>query len=344
VLVPTRRVSAVVSALLAALLATLVAPAGPASARSTPRADGYSFTLRAGAVENFVHFFREIAQGVGFSRVTLTHPGDAPRGSAEAVGAGVWTLVEDEPCLLGCDPPCTDPAVGNPTMARSTFPRSCDDQRAGLAVGETTPTAQARAVGPATGESEGHAVELSSFPGFRAGAAGSEVSANVSESGVYTGVAQAYLTEVATATGSARAVTSLMRVTVRPDGSVPVVTFAFSVVGAAAADARTGVNGQNFTIFGRDIPVVDFVAYFNHQVANVVGVAGILGNLGVRLLEPSVGLSDDGTRYRVTSPVLLVGAAQGALTQGLSLHSGGVRLAAGVFEGSYGRPGAAPRS
>ena len=337
---PTRKV---VAAFVAALLALLVAPVPPASARPTPREDGYSFVVRAGAVENFVHFFHEMAQGAGFSRVSLTRPADATAGRAEAVGAGAWTLVEDEPCLLGCDPPCTDPVLGNPTMSRATFPRSCDDQRAGLALGGVAPPGQAAASGPATAVAKGHAVQLTSFPGVRAGVAGSEVSGSVSPTGVYTGVAEAYVHELVTATGSARAITSLMRVTARPDGTVPVVTFAFSVVGATAADSRAGVNEQNFTIFGRDIPLVDAVSYFNHQVANVVGIAGVLGHLGVRLLEPSVGLSDDGSRYRITAPVLLVGATQGALTQGLSLHSGGVRLAAAVFEGSYGAPAPAPR-
>lgn len=333
------RASALVPGAVAALVCALVAPSGVASATEAPSASGYSFTLRAEAVENFVHIFRELAQGVGFSRVTLTREAHARAGRAEAVGAGVWTLLEDEPCLLGCDPPCTSPMVGNPTMARSSFPRSCDDQKAGLFAKGMTPPGMAAAPTPGSAAGEGHAAEVTSFPGLRAGATGSKVSADVGPDGDYVGTAEAYLQNLVTATGRVRSVTSLMRVTAKPDGSLPVVTYAFHVVGATeTGGGQTGIDQEGFTLFGKDVPAFDLVTHFNNEVANALGIAGVLGQIGVRLLEPSVGLSDDGTRYRITAPVLLLGAEQGPSGQGLTVRAGGVRVAGGVFEGSYNAP------
>ena len=332
-----RRRRALASAVLAGVLAAVSATPAAADVKPTSPSP-YSFTLRANAVEHFVDIFREIAEGAGFSRVTLTREVGVSAGRSEAIGAGVWTLLEDEPCLLGCDPPCTSPALANPTMARASSPAGCVDQESGLDVPSMSPPGWAEAPGPASGTGTGHAAEAFSVPGIRAGAAGSDVTASVARHGQYTGVAHAFVHDLVTASGQVRSVTSLMRVTANPDGTLPLVTYAFSVAGISGGGSRAGVDETGFTIFGQDIPFVDVVRWFNDELGQVVGIAGVLGGLGIRILAPQVGLSDDGTRYRITSPVLLVGAEQGLATQGLTVHGSGFRLAGGVFEGSYAPP------
>jgi hypothetical protein len=333
-----------VPALVVALLLTGVAALPTGSARAAaPSPTPYAFTLRSTAVENFVNLFREMGQGVGFSRSTLTRLAGAREGEAEAIGAGAWTLLEDEPCLLGCDPPCTSPTVGNPSMARASHPRSCADQRAGLFTGTASPPGQAAAPSPASAVGAGRAVGVTSFPGLRVGLAGSDVTASVQVDGQYVGTAHSYLTDVVTASGQIRSITSTMRVNALPDGSLPTVTTSFSVVGLSSNGSRAGINERGFTIFGQDIPATDLVRWFNAQLQQVVGIAGVLGQVGVRVLDPQVGLSDDGRRYRITAPALVLGAEQGVNTQGLSARAGGLRLASGVFEGSYDQPDAPAR-
>src|SRR5882762_5525534 len=117
-------------AVAALLVVGQAAPAGAAPLISRPP---YQFTVRAAPVENYLEYFRELVQDVGFSRVQVAHRSGDATGDARALGASYWLFTDDEPCLLGCEPPCPEATPVNPTMARTSNPRDCTDRVAGPA-------------------------------------------------------------------------------------------------------------------------------------------------------------------------------------------------------------------
>src|SRR4051794_29669395 len=65
----TRRATGV----LAGTAALLAAQVGPAAAAPLSTLPPYQFTVRAAPVENYLQYFRELVQDVGFSRVQIAH-------------------------------------------------------------------------------------------------------------------------------------------------------------------------------------------------------------------------------------------------------------------------------
>ncbi len=282
--------------------------------------------------------------------MTLAHDEGAPLGRVTAAGAGYWLVTDDEPCLFGCDPPCPTGEIVNPTIARTTFPTRCEPRRPGLnpagvpaEVDNSLPapawpqsTAEART--DVSGTATGRNTELVLPAGVRYSAAGSTGIATVSrETGEYSGTARTFLSELVTPTGDLASITSLMRVTAAPTGGQPRVTYLLSLASASGGGSRTEVDEQGFTVAGVDIPAGDVVAHFNSQLAGLAKSLSALGELGLGVLAPQVGRSYDGRRYRIAAPVFSLGADPSAAKTTPARESG-VRLAAAVFEGSYGMP------
>lgn len=347
-----RRASA--RARLVTALATLATLAGPAPALG---ADGaampsrpYQFVLRAGAVENFVNFYRELVQSVGYTDITLAHDAGAPLGRATSVGAGYWAVTDDEPCLFGCDPPCPTGELPNPTVARTMFPPRCEPIHPGLnplgvpaevdksLPAPAWPQSEAEARTDVSGSAAGRNTEITLPPGIRLGAVGSTAFAAVTrETGEYSGTARCFLSELVTPTGGISSITSLMRVTASPKTGQPRVTYLLSVAGTSGGTSRTEVDEHGFTIAGVNIPAGDLIGQFNTQLSAYAKSLSALGDLGVELLAPEVGQSYDGLRYRIAAPVLTVGVDPSA-ARSTPARAGGVRLGAAVFEGSYTDP------
>lgn len=334
-------------------LAALVTGATPAVGGEAARgltATPYQFTLRAGAAENFVNFYRELVQSVGYTNITLAHDAGAPQGRSTAVGAGYWLATDDEPCLFGCDPPCPNGELPNPTVARTMYPTRCEARHPGLnpfgvpaEVDKSLPPpawpqSAAEARTDVSGSAAGRNTEVSLPPGIRVGLAGSTGFASVTRAtGEYSGTVRSFLNEVVTPTGGLSSITSLMRVTHSPEGTQPRVTYLLSVAGTSGGGSRTEVDERGFTIAGVDIPAGDLIAHFNAQLSALAKSLAMLGDLGLGLLAPQVGQSYDGRRYRIAAPVLTLGVDP-SLARTTAAREGGVRLGAAVFEGSYSEP------
>jgi hypothetical protein len=332
-----------VAAVLALGAATPAAAAPPAAADNLV----YQFTLRAAPVETYTHFFRELVQAVGFSRVQLTHGKDDVTGSARALGATVWPLTDEEPCLLGCEPPCPESTVVNPTIARTSAPRECNDRVPGIAGSGLAPefgplvegvTPQAVAETP-----DGHTATGSSRIGDQGrgadsfGGAGSITTARVTEfSGRLVASARSFVAELRLPGGDLASVTSLLEVTASP-GELPRVSYLLSIAGAGDKANRSSLDQANFTISGRRIPITDYVSAVNESLANISSQLRILAGLGVRVLAPTEEFTDGEVRFRVNSPVLMVGAEPGVQLP-TPTRDAGMRIGAAMFEGSYGAP------
>jgi hypothetical protein len=337
----------------AASTAAVLALGAATPAAATPRAVDpeqiqYQFTLRAAPVESYTYFFRELVQAAGFSRVQLAHERGDVSGVARALGAAVWPITDEEPCLLGCEPPCPESTVVNPTVARTSAPPECNNRVPGTAASGLPPELAAllsEGVAPeivattpddttATGSARIGDLDhkRNSFDG-----AGSLSTARVDRyTGKLVASAQTFVTELRLPDGDLASITSRLEVTARPD-ELPQVSYLLSLVGAAGGGNRSGLDQANFTISGNKIPITDFVQGFNDSVANVGAQLRILAGLGVRVLSPTADFTEVGTRFRVSAPVLMVGV-EPSVNLPAPTRDGGVRIGAATFEGSYGAP------
>ncbi|MBV9822012.1 MAG: hypothetical protein JO144_07165, partial [Actinobacteria bacterium] len=271
------------------------APAAAAADQPPP----YQFTIRAAAVEQYLQFFREIDSDLGFSRVLLSHFSGAPAGSSTALGASYWLLTDDAPCLLGCEPPCPKTAVINPTVARTANPKDCDNKTPGLAalgvpaqvqkeLGEPSrPRSDAATPSTNTALASARIAQVAGNAGFQAAAVGSESTATVDPiTGHYVGTSRGYVLDLHLAGDRLATVTSLLRVTAEPS-SMPKVDYLLSLVSSGGNGWQSGVDQGSFTIAGSAIPLSDFLAKFNAQLATLGSSLGNLADLGVRVLAPA---------------------------------------------------------
>jgi hypothetical protein len=328
----------------AALLVSTAAPAGAASI-ATP----YQFTIRAAAVEHYFHFFREVDSDAGYSRVQLSHDEGAESGSAQALGAAYWLFTDDAPCLLGCQPPCPDSPVINPTVAQTANPRSCNDRvpglgAFGLATGpakelDSGATSRVSARTPtqwsATGSSR--VVDAGGTDGVDTGGVGSVSTASVDRvTGHYTGSADGFVTDLKLAGDRFATVTSMLRVTADP-GTMPKVDYLLSLVATGGSGWSSGVDQTSVTLAGSRIPLVDLVSQVNTQLKSLGAGLASLADLGVRVLAPVTDYAPGTDRFRVSAPVLLIACAPAAGGP-TPTHDTGVRVGTAVFEGSYDEP------
>jgi|GEM_PF-6677209 len=335
------------AAAMVSVAVAVIAPAGPASA--VPTRLPYQFTVRAAPVEAYVHYFREVDNDIGFSRVQLAHRSGDLAGVARALAAAYWPAIDDEPCLLGCEPPCPESALVNPTVARTSTPRECTDRVPGPAnVGVPPSIARALAGLPApratvnapsdvfaTGSSR--VLDPSVMNGVNIAAAGSSATASMDRNtGRFLGVARSFVTDLVLPGGSLAAVTSLLQVTATP-GADPVVDYRLSLTSATGAGASSDLGREGFTIAGSRVPLAELVGNVNGQLAELGSVLGTLADLGVRVLAPIADRSDDGRRFRVSAPVLLLGVDP-AVALPAPTGGSGVRVGSAIFEGSYAAP------
>lgn len=333
--------------------AALVLTAGAPPAVALPERLPYQFTLSAAPVEGYSYFFRELVQAVGYSKVQLAHSRGEVTGQARAVGAALWPITDEEPCLLGCEPPCPDAAVINPTVARTSSPLECNDRIPGAAAAGLPPVLadllssefapEARASTPsdtmATGSSR---VGDASFGQNDFASAGSLSTARVSDpSGRLTASARSFVTDLRLPGGEVVSLASTLQITAVPD-QLPRVGFRLSFASAGGGGSRSGIDQANFTISGNAIPINDYVQAFNDAVTSLGGQLRVLAGLGIRVLAPSTEFTEVGSRFRVNAPVFTLGAEPGTALP-TPTRDGGLRLASATFEGNYAAPDPALR-
>jgi hypothetical protein len=331
-----------------AAAALILAAAPPAGATDTANEIPFQFTVRTAAAEHYFDFFREVDSDVGLSRVQLAQSAGAASGESRALGAAYWLATDDAPCLLGCEPPCPDQTLINPTVARTTSPRECNDRVPGLsAAGLPTELTKAFDTGSAspvsartpsdrmaTGSSR--VVNVDGPAGVEAAVAGSSASATVDGAGHYVGSANAFVTDLKLAGNRLATVTSTMRVTA-DYGTLPQVDYLLSLVTSGGSGWSSGVDQQSFTIAGHQIPLVDLVSQVNAQLADLGSKLSKLADLGIQVLAPNAGYVPGTDRFRVSAPVVLIGVGP-QLSAPTPTRDTGVRVGTAEFEGSYTEP------
>jgi hypothetical protein len=329
--------------------AFIVSTIGASAAGAAVKPPRYQFTVRAAAVEGFAHYFREIDSDAGFSRVQIARRSSEAVGHARAVAAPYWLLTDDAPCLLGCEPPCPESALVNPTIARTVNPRECADRVPGLgalglptALSEllnsgTTSRAAVTAPNAETASASAQLADLAAA-GIDAAAVGSNTSAAVADvTRHYTGSARSFVTDLRLPGGRLASVVSRLSVTADPGGT-PKVDYLLSLLATDGAGwAGSGVDQQSFTFAGRAIPLGDLIAAFNSQMDELASRVSALAGLGVQLLAPVVDYAPDSERFRVSAPVFLVGVTPQADLP-TPTRDGGLRVGSATFEGSYAEP------
>lgn len=333
--------------------ATLVIGGGaPAAAQRTLDSAQlqYQFTLRAAPVETYAHFFRELVQGVAFSRVQLTQRRGEVGGIARAVAAAVWPITDEEPCLLGCEPPCPESTVVNPTVARTSAPLECNERVPGFAASGLPPQvadALSSGIAPevaastpndatATGSSR---IGDFDFGDNRFAGAGSVSTARINTTtGRLRASARSFVTRLQLPDGGVASIASTLAISALSDER-PTVDYQLSFASAGSGKTRSGLDQTNFTISGTKIPITDLVTTFNDSLTAIGSQLRILAALGIRVLAPTTDFTAVGTRYRVSAPVLMVGVEPGVALP-TPTRDGGVRIGAATFEGNYGRPDA----
>lgn len=336
-------------------LALVVLSATPSSAVSTERAvstelPAYQFTVRAAPVETYVRYFRELDSDAGYSRVQLAHRWGEAQAQARALGAVYWLLTDDEPCLLGCEPPCPEGVPPNPTVEATSDPNECPERVPGISAlglrpdvtglvdAASKPAVTARTPSEVSATGSARVVDLSGTLGVTAGMVGSTSTGSVDRStGAFAGVARSFVADVTLPGGELATVTSMLGVVDAP-GSIPKVDYLLSVAAGGGAGATSEVNRQAFTIAGRQVPLVDLVRRVNLQLAALGSQLAALADLGVRVLPPAADYATPGPRFRVSAPVVVLGAEPDLSWLPVPTGDSGVRLANAVFEGNYAEP------
>ncbi|MGQ0467467.1 MAG: hypothetical protein ACT4QG_19390 [Sporichthyaceae bacterium] len=333
--------------------AALVLTAGAPPAAAERERLQYQFTLSAAPVEGYTYFFRELVQALGYSRVQLTQRRSEISGQSRAIGAALWPITDEEPCLLGCEPPCPESMVLNPTVARTSSPLECNDRFSGASAAGLPPLVadalssglapEARASTPSDIEATGSSrVGDTSFGENDFASAGSVSTARVfGATGRLVASARSFLTDLRLPGGEVVSLSSSLQITAVP-GALPTVGFTLSFASAGGGPNRSGVDQASFTISGNAIPIGDFVQAFNDSLAAVGGQLRVLAGLGIRVLAPTTEFTEVRSRFRVNAPVFTIGAEPGA-TLPTPTRDGGVRLASATFEGNYEAPDPALR-
>jgi len=340
-----RRIRRAAGALAGAAL-LVVGQAGPAGATPLTNRPPYQFTVRAAPVENYLQYFRELVQGVGFSRVQVSHRSGEVTGHARALGAAYWLFTDDEPCLLGCEPPCPEATPVNPTLARTSTPRECPDRKFGAGTLGLSPMwdkafpAAAHTEAQAPTDLEANALSRVAGlagSGFGSGAAGSSSTATVDRvTGRFIGSAHSFVADIVLPRGGLASVSSTLSISALPD-AVPVVSYRLALTTAHDGAASSGIDQQGFTISGQQIPLTDLVAAVNNQFAGVGRQLSQLAELGIRVLAPATEYTADRHRFRVAAPVVVIGAASD-LALPTPARGMGLRLGCAVFEGAFSAP------
>lgn len=341
---------------MAPLVAALVLAAGAPSVgaeRALSERLPYQFTLSAAPIEGYTFFFRELVQAVGYSKVRLTQRRGEVTGQARAVGAALWPITDEEPCLLGCEPPCPEAALVNPTVARTSSPLECNERVPGVAAAGLPPALagllssgfapEAKASTPDdTTATSSSRVGDAAFGENDFASAGSLSTARVSyPSGRLVASARSFLTDLRLPGGEVVSFASSLQISAAP-GQTPRFGFTLSFASAGGGGSRSGVDQANFTISGNDIPIGDLVQTFNDSLASVGGQLRVLAALGIRVLAPTTEFTEVRSRFRVNAPVFMVGAEPGTALP-TPTRDGGVRLASATFEGNYEAPDPALR-
>jgi hypothetical protein len=331
---------------LAGATALLAGQVGPVAAAPVHTPPPYQFTVRAAPVENYLQYFRELVQDVGFSRVQITHREGDATGHARAVGAAYWLLTDDEPCLLGCEPPCPEATVVNATEARTSNPRECTDRLpGGGALG--LPTSLDKSF-PSAAHVEAHtptdlrADALSRVAGaavgqWGVGAAGSSSSAAFDPiTGRFVGSARSFVVDMALPNGALATMASALTVNALPN-MTPVVSYRLALTTARDGTSSSGLDAQGFSIAGDEIPLADLVGQVNSQLDSLGEEMSAFAELGIAVLAPVSDYTPDGHRFRVSAPVVAIGVEPN-LSLPLPEQSVGLRLGAAVFEGAFSAP------
>jgi hypothetical protein len=340
-----RRTRRAAGALVGAIV-VLAAQAAPAAAAPLRTSPPYQFTVRAAPVERYLQYFRELVQDVGISRVQIAHHSGDPTGHARALGAAYWSFTDDEPCLLGCEPPCPEATVVNATVARTSNPRECADRIPGLgALG--LPTTVDKSF-PAAAHTEAHtptdrrADALSRVAGAAAGqlgmgAGGSTAGAEFDTvTGRFLGSARSFVADVALPGGAVATVVSMLTVTAVPDAT-PVVSYQLSLTTVRDGTSSSGLDAEGFSIAGQQIPLTDLVSRVNSQLGSLGQQLSAFAELGIAVLAPTSDYTSDKGRFRVTAPVVVIGVEPN-LALPAPERGTGLRLGAAVFEGAFSAP------
>jgi hypothetical protein len=340
-----KRARRAMSALVGAAL-LVAGQAGPAAAAPGGPRPEYQFTVRAAPVEQYQQYFRELVQDVGFSRVQVAYRAGDSTGHARALGAAYWLLTDDEPCLLGCEPPCPEATVINATEARTANPRECTDRLPGLgALGLPTnldKSFPAAAHTEAHTPSDLHADALSRTAGLTAGQTGAGAAGSTSSATFdprtdrFLGTARSFVTDIALPGGQLAAVASSLTVSAVPN-TEPVVSYRLSLTTARDGTSSSGVDAQGFSLAGEQIPLTDFVDQVNNQLRSFGQQLSAFAELGIGVLSPVTDYAGGSGRFRVVAPVVTVGAEPN-LALPAPPSGTGVRLGSTVFEGAFSRP------
>jgi hypothetical protein len=236
----------------------------------------------------------------------------------------------------------------NPTVARTTSPRECNDRVPGLsAAGAPTELTKAFDTGSAsrvrartpsdrTATGSSRVVNVDGPAGVQAAAGGSSATATVDGAGHYIGSASAFVTDLEFAGNRLASVTSAMQVTTEP-GTLPKVDYLLSLITSGGSGWSSGVDQQSFTIAGHQIPLVDLVSQVNAQLAILGSQLSKLADLGVRVLAPNTDYVPGTDRFRVSAPVVLIGVGP-QLSTPTPTRDTGVRIGTAEFDGSYTEP------
>lgn len=282
----------------AALVVALADPAGAAA----PFVDsGYALYLRAAAVSLGLG---PAAPGAGVTVVNLDKVGGREVGRCETIGAGAYAEDvlrrpdgSDHPASLAHDDealavPAGDRDVNpSPSPGGGNWGRGPDPLRdPSGAAGHFLVRHADQAPGPrwtakCNSDSGGNAVaSQSKLAGART--AGSVASAEINRITMrYLGTARAFVTGVATPTGTLDAVTSLVTVTALP-GREPTMTYRIGVTDGSVTSVLAA---------GTDVPLGELAERSNRGTA--------AGPYGLSLLSPSVSVGEDGT-WTVHAPFL----------------------------------------
>jgi hypothetical protein len=319
---------------------------GPAAAAPRSAMPPYQFTVRAAPVETYLQYFRELVQDIGFSRVQIAHRADEATGHARAVGAAYWLLTDDEPCLLGCEPPCPEATVVNATEARTANPRECTDRLPGLGALGLPTNADKSFPGAAHTEvhtpSDLRADALSRVAGAAVGQLGTGAAGSASSAvfdpitGRFTGSAHSFVADIALPNGELATVASALTVTALPN-TTPVVSYWLALTSARSGTSSSGLDQQGFSIAGQQVPLTDLVGRVNSQLGSLGQQLSAFAEVGIGVLSPVSDYTADGHRFRVSAPVVVIGV-EPDLALPAPERGTGLRLGAAVFEGAFSAP------
>jgi hypothetical protein len=311
------------------------AVAGPAAGAYKYQDHAFILRLRGSAIQPWAAVPKELVTGIGYSAVNLEKEIGGTYSKCEIFGAGYWLTDPVEEGVLGSSgPPDAGNVAGgyrNPTVSKDSAPNlspgenlnARKPQLRSYADGSVLYTLphegngvrwQAKCDDDASGRAVGNNVDV---PGAY-GAGSTTVAKLDKKTGAYTGTTRSYVAGLDTGAGVVDLVTSTIQVK-HALGKAPTLTYRIGVAGTTVAS-------------GTDVAVADLAKQFNQQVETNAVALKALGKMGLRLIGPEVGLSENGGRPVLYAPFLSAHYAPAGAYGGVGTNQG-IRIGVTDYEG-----------